>query len=361
MTLPTPLDLRWLAAADRMARPFVGTTGKNPTVGAIVVDPKSGQVLGRGVTAPGGRPHAEPIAIAEAGDRVRGATLYVTLEPCHHEGPRRPCVETVAASGIGRVVTYMIDPDPRTSGRSMERLQQAGIETALAAPKDVPPGLFEGFIARQKSGRPFINAKLAVSADGMIGRRGEGNVPITGEAARRFTHALRARNEAILIGAETARLDDPLLDVRLKGLEPRSPKRWVALGSKPLPATLRLFSGQGAPAGVLVSDPTAAAGLPESVERLQVGSDLADVLSKLAGTGVQNLLVEGGASMISGLLAARLVDRFYLLENAGIVGKDGLPAVANGTIREALAEAGLAEIGRRSLGEDFVTIFERGA
>jgi diaminohydroxyphosphoribosylaminopyrimidine deaminase/5-amino-6-(5-phosphoribosylamino)uracil reductase len=357
---PSPLDLRWLAAADRMARPFVGATGKNPTVGAIIVEPTTGHVLGRGVTAPGGRPHAEPIAIGEAGARARGATLYVTLEPCHHEGARRPCVETVTAAGIKRVVTYMIDPDPRTSGKSMARLAEAGIETVLASPKDVPPGLFEGFIARQKLGRPFVNAKLAVSADGKIGRRGAGNVPITGDAARRFTHALRARNEAILVGAETARLDDPLLDVRLKGLESRSPRRWVMLGSKPLQAGLRMFSGQGAPSGVLVSDPAAASGLPEHVARLSV-SGWPDALAKLAGSGVQNLLVEGGGKVISGLLAAGLVDRFYLLENTGIVGEGGVPAVPTGTIREALAGAGLVESGRRELGDDSVTIFERGA
>ncbi|MEX0627900.1 MAG: bifunctional diaminohydroxyphosphoribosylaminopyrimidine deaminase/5-amino-6-(5-phosphoribosylamino)uracil reductase RibD [Cucumibacter sp.] len=365
MSPPTLLDLRRLAAADRMARPFVGTTGRNPTVGALIVDPRSGIVLGSGVTARSGRPHAEPRALALAGAAARGATLYVTLEPCHHTGDTPPCVDAVIAAGISRIVTFLADPDPRTSGKSLEKLDKAGIDVTVADSASCPVGLHEGYLSRTVKGRPFVTAKLAVSADGMIGREGEPNVPITGEESLRFTHVLRSRHEAILIGAETARIDNPLLDVRLKGLKDRSPFRWIALGQTPADPGLKVFAGQGAQTGIIAADPASAAALPDRVERLIVaqgpdaGIGWADALAKLGARGLQHLLVEGGAAILYSLLKARLVDRFYLLESVRPVGAGGIPASPGGEIRSAIVATGLREAGTRPLGADRVTVFER--
>jgi len=358
-------DLRWLAAAARMARPWVGTTGRNPTVGALVVDPATGRVFGRGVTAPGGKPHAEPPALAMAGNGTRGATLYVTLEPCHHSGSTPPCVEAVIAAGIGRVVMAMPDPDPRTAGRSAEKLRQSGIEVLVADPAELPSGLHEGYLMRRRQNRPFVAAKLAVSADGMIGRRDEANVPVTGDEARRFTHVLRSRHDAILVGAATARLDDPRLDVRVKGMENRSPRRWVALGERAAEPRLRLFSGEGPPSGVILADAALAAALPPAIERLVVspasgaGIDWSDALARLGGRGTNQILVEGGAAILHTLLDAGLVDRFYLLESGREIGVGGVSASPGGDIGAALGAAGLCVVHERPLGGDRVTVFER--
>lgn len=356
-------DRRWLAAAARMARPFVATTGRNPCVGALVIDPATGIVVGHGVTAAGGQPHAEPIALNMAGRAARGATLYVTLEPCFHPGSRPPCVEAVIAAGVGRAVIALVDPDPRTDGKSIERFRREGVEVALAEPGDNPPWLLEGYLTRRRLGRPFVAAKLAVSADGMVGRRHEPNVTITGEAARRFTHALRARHDAILIGAETARSDDPRLDVRVQGLEARAPTRWVALGKSPADPALGVFAGAGAPTGVLTADPSLAAALPAPIERLEVapasgGIDWADALGKLGERGTNAILVEGGPATIQTLLAAGLVDRFYLYRSRREVGADGVSA---GDLETALPAAGLARGLERALGEDRLTVYERRA
>lgn len=362
---PSREDLGWLHAAARMARPFVGTTGRNPTVGALVVDPVSGRLLGRAVTALGGRPHAEPIALAMAGEGARGATLYVTLEPCFHSGMTPPCVDTALAAGVARVIVSMADPDPRTSGRSLEKLNAGGVEIGVAEPADNPAWLHEGFLTCQRLGRPFVSAKLAVSADGMIGRRGVPNVPITGEAARRYTHALRARHEAILVGAETARTDDPELTVRLKGLESRSPFRWVALGIEPADPALRLFTDEGPPSGVIATDPALADALPHAVERLIVpgdgarGIDWAAAMAELGRRRTNQILVEGGAAILDALLTARLIDRFHLLESNAEIGAGGSPASPAGPIRDTIATAGLAETCTRDLGEDRLTVFER--
>ncbi len=215
MTRPRHDDEAWLDAAVATAAPLLGTTADNPTVGAIVVD-SSGHELARAVTAPGGRPHAETQALALAGAAARGATLYVTLEPCNHWGQTPPCVDAVLAAGIGRVVIGVIDPDPRTAGGGLERLAAAGVDVVVADHAG-SRRLHEGHIARKTRGRPFVIAKLAVSADGMIGRRDEANVAITGEEARAFTHQQRATSDAIMVGGATANIDDPRLSVRVEG------------------------------------------------------------------------------------------------------------------------------------------------
>jgi len=356
-------DMRWLDAAARLAAPHLGTTAENPTVGALVVDPATSILLGRGVTAPGGRPHAEPQALAEAGEGARGATLYVTLEPCNHWGRTPPCADAVLHEGIARVVIGCVDPDPRTAGESIKRLRDAGLEVIVV---DHAPSrrLHEGFIMRQKARRPFVTAKLAVSADGMIGRKDEGNVAITGPSARRWTHMQRALSDAVIVGSETARLDDPKLTVRLKGLENRTALRVVLSGSHPIDTHLELIAGLTgypvaviAPIGQMID-------VPASVQLISVGGndgrpDLGEALEALADRGIGRLLVEGGATLNDSLLDAGLIDRFHLLSSDVFVGPDGVPATAHGSLEFKLATAGLTPVDQRALGADKVLTFER--
>ncbi|HEX8058378.1 MAG TPA: bifunctional diaminohydroxyphosphoribosylaminopyrimidine deaminase/5-amino-6-(5-phosphoribosylamino)uracil reductase RibD, partial [Novosphingobium sp.] len=313
-------DVRWLAAAASVAARGLPLSRPNPAVGAVIV--KAGRVVGRGWTQPGGRPHAEAMALAMAGAEAQGATLYVTLEPCAHESPRGPaCAALVAASGLARVVVGAQDPDPRTAGEGVAIMHAAGIESALLAIPQVHLSL-AGYLSQRTRNRPHVTLKLATSLDGCIALANGESQWITGEAARAHTHAMRARADAILVGGGTLRADAPRLDVRLPGLEDRSPARWV------------LTRGQ-APTG------WRALPSPEAV------SDMADV---------QYLFVEGGAQTAAAFLAAGLVDRL-LLYRAPIVIGGGMAAIGDiglGSLAEAHDKWRLAD--RRQLGSDTLEV-----
>ena len=363
MSGPTAEDIRWLDAAVRYASAYIGTTADNPTVAALVVDPFNQTLISRAVTAKGGRPHAESQALEAAGFEASGRTLYVTLEPCHHWGRTPPCVDAVVRSGVLRVVIGIGDPDPRTAGESIRRLESAGIEVILA---DHAPSraLHAGHAMRHGAGRPFVTAKLAVSADGMIGRKGQGNIAITGEAARDWTHLQRARSEAILIGASTARLDDPQLTVRLPGLESRTPLRVVLAGAKGIDRKVNLVDRFSAHRLAIIAETDSPVEAPPSVEVLRVEGkkgrpDLALAFAALAGKGIQHLLAEPGARLTAALLDAGLIDRFALLTSPVTIGKGGLPASSGEPLAARLEAAGLVEIDSQPLGDDLVTIFER--
>ena len=243
---------RFMAAAIRLSRRHVGLTATNPAVGTLIVDESAGTptIVGRGVTAIGGRPHAETEALAEAGDRARGATAYVTLEPCAHHGRTPPCAEALVAAGISRVVGAASDPDPRVSGRGYALLRAAGIEVVERVLSAEAADQMPGYLVRSLKKRPEVTLKLAISADGMIGRMGEGQVAITGAVARAQVHLMRAESDAILIGAATALADDPELTIRLPGLENRSPVRVVLDPAARLPVSLQAGEQRGQGAGL---------------------------------------------------------------------------------------------------------------
>ncbi|ANL71555.1 riboflavin biosynthesis protein RibD [Rhizobium phaseoli] len=236
----TPDDEGFMAAAIRLSRQHLGRTATNPSVGCLIV--KDGVIVGQAVTALGGRPHAEPQALAEAGQLARGATAYVTLEPCSHHGKTPPCAEALIAYGVARVVISVTDPDPRVSGRGITMLRDAGIEVDAGVMEAEGRRSLAGYLTRQTKNRPYVTLKLAVSADGMIGRQGEGQVAITGPEARAEVQALRAETDAILVGIGTAISDDPLLTVRTPGLEAQSPIRIVLDPSLALPLTSKLVA-----------------------------------------------------------------------------------------------------------------------
>ncbi|WP_018898689.1 bifunctional diaminohydroxyphosphoribosylaminopyrimidine deaminase/5-amino-6-(5-phosphoribosylamino)uracil reductase RibD [Rhizobium sp. 2MFCol3.1] len=234
----SPDDAQFMQEAIRLGLLHLGQTSTNPSVGCVVV--RDGKIVGRGTTAVGGRPHAEPQALAEAGELARGATAYVTLEPCSHHGKTPPCADALIASGVSRVVISVTDPDERVSGRGIAMLRDAGITVETGLLEEEGRHSLAAYLTRQTKNRPYVILKLAVSQDGMIGRTGEGQIAITGPAARAEVQQLRAETDAILVGIGTAVADDPELTVRVPGLEGRSPVRVVLDPLLELPLTSKL-------------------------------------------------------------------------------------------------------------------------
>jgi diaminohydroxyphosphoribosylaminopyrimidine deaminase/5-amino-6-(5-phosphoribosylamino)uracil reductase len=333
---PDETDRRFMAAAIRLSRHHLGMTATNPSVGTLIVrDEGDGpRIVGRGVTAIGGRPHAEPQALAEAGDLARGATAYVTLEPCAHHGHTPPCARALITAGVSRVVGAAADPDPRVSGRGYAMLREAGITVVERVLADQAADLMAGYLIRSVKKRPEVTLKLAVSADGMIGRKGEGQVAITGEVARAQVHAMRAEADAILVGIGTVLADNPQLTCRLPGMEGRSPVRIVLDREIRLPTGSRLALSAGDTPVLVASsfdaDPArrqalAAVGV-EFIGADMIGGLVAlpELLDDLAGRGIATLMVEGGARVAAQFLNDGLVDRIVLFSGPAAIGKGGV-------------------------------------
>ena len=307
-----------------------GRTWPNPAVGAVVV--KDGVIVGRGWTQPGGRPHAEPEALGRAGEAARGATLYVTLEPCSHVGKSPPCADAIIAAGIARVVSAIEDPNPEVAGQGHARLRAAGITVDIGLCAAEAARDHAGHFRRIRDRRPHVILKLAVSSDDKIGAAGRKPVAITGEAARARVHLLRAQCDAILVGIGTVLADDPLLTCRLPGMEARSPVRVVLDRALRIPGASRLVhSARETPLWVMTSELSeAAAAMKLGAAGAQVirlatpsappGLDLAAVLQALAEKGITRLLVEGGARVASSFVAAGLVDEVWLLRGPEPIG-----------------------------------------
>ena len=324
-------DEAHLAAAIALGRRSLGETWPNPAVGCVVVA-ADGAVVGRGRTQAGGRPHAETEALAAAGARARGATAYVTLEPCSHHGLTPPCADALIGAGVARVVGGAGDPDPRVDGRGFRRLRDAGIavETGLLAPAIA--SLASGFVSRVTQGRPRVTLKLATSLDGRIANAHGESRWITGPAARRAVHLARARHDAVLVGIGTALADDPLLTVRLAGARTRPIVRVVADRGLRLPLASRLVAtATEHPLWLLhgpAPDPARAAALRDRGVRL-VATDgaLPSALAALGAAGLNTLFVEGGAAIAASLLDARLVDELLWFTAPLILGGDAVGAI----------------------------------
>lgn len=316
------VDVGWMGAALALAARGRARTAPNPSVGCVIV--RDGIVVGRGWTQPGGRPHAEAMALAQAGKKSRGATAYVTLEPCAHVSPRGPaCADLLVAAGVARVVAAIGDPDPRTNGAGLARLGAAGIETAVGVQAEEARRAIAGFLMRQAERRPLVTLKLATSLDGCIARADGESRWITGAAARAHAHLERSRHETILVGRGTWDVDVPSLDVRLPGLESRSPQRVVL--------TRTAIDGV-----TTIDSPGAIAALPGD-----------------------HLLVEGGAGAASAFLRADLVDRLLLYRAPILIG-GGRPALGDIGL-EALGDAHgrWTMIDSRALGSDRLEVYER--
>ena len=330
------LDRRFMAAALRFSRKNAGRTATNPAVGTLFVrdDGNGPMIVGAGVTAIGGRPHAEAEALADAGELARGATAYVTLEPCAHHGRTPPCANALVNAGIVRVVGAASDPDPRVSGQGYAILRAAGVEVVEKVLAREAADQMAGYLIRSLRKRPEVVLKLALSSDGKIGRHGQGQLAITGEIARREVQMIRAAADAILIGIGTALEDDPALTVRLPGLESRSPTRIVLDRQIRLPETAKLVAGVDRVPLYLASSDQADPRRRAALERLGVrfiGTDthegriaLPELLEDLAALGVASVLVEGGAKVARAFLDDGLVDRIMLFQGPEEIGADGI-------------------------------------
>ena len=353
-----------MAAALRLSRWNTGLTATNPSVGCIVV--KDGAIVGRAVTAVGGRPHAEPQALAEAGEKARGATLYVTLEPCSHHGRTPPCADAIVASGVARVVVCLTDPDPRVCGRGLAILRDAGIAVESGLMEEEGRRALQAYLIRQTRGRPYVTLKLAVSADGMIGRQGE-ELAITGPEVRAEVHRLRAQSDAILVGIGTVLSDDPELTVRLPGMEDRSPIRIVLDRRLQLPLGSKLVrTARDVPVIVVASPQSHGAldvvarrvdGLKASGVEIMDSSDLDILLAIFAARGISSLFVEGGAIVAKAFLDAGLVDRILLFEGVGTVGEGGLES----PLTPSDMPAGFTLTRESVFGADRLFEYERGS
>jgi diaminohydroxyphosphoribosylaminopyrimidine deaminase / 5-amino-6-(5-phosphoribosylamino)uracil reductase len=362
-------DQRFMALALTLGRRGQGRTWPNPAVGAVVV--RDGVMVGRGWTQPGGRPHAEPEALKRAGEAARGATLYVTLEPCSHFGKSPPCADAIIAAGIARVVSAIEDPNPEVAGQGHARLRAAGITVdiglgAVEAARD-----HAGHFRRVRDKRPHVILKLAVSSDDRIAAAGHKPVAISGEAAKARVHLLRAQCDAILVGIGTVLADDPLLTCRLPGMEARSPVRVVLDPRLRIPGTSRLVqSARETPLWVVASElaeaPAAmklgAAGaqvIRLAPSKTSLGLDLAAVLHALADKGITRLLVEGGARVASSFVAAGLVDEVWLLRGPNPIGADGVAALDALPLTTITQSPVLKLRASETLQKDTLTIYER--
>ena len=333
MSGPAADDERFMAAAIRLSRRNLGRTSTNPSVACIIV--RDDVIVGSAVTAPGGRPHAEAQALAIAGEAARGATAYVTLEPCSHHGKTPPCADALIASGIARVVVAVTDPDERVAGRGLSMLRDAGIVVETGLLETEGKAALAAYLTRQTKKRPHVTLKLAVSTDGMLGRLGVGQVAITGAVSRGQVHVLRAETDAILVGIGTALADDPELTCRLPGLEVRSPVRIVLDPRLELPPASKLARTALIVPVIAVTakddrDDPAFVARQEALEALGVEVLICDprkldaLLTALATRGISSLLVEGGARTARSFLEAGLVDRIQLFNGAVALGKDGV-------------------------------------
>jgi len=346
-----------------------GCVWPNPAVGAVVV--KDGVIVGRGWTQPGGRPHAEPEALARAGAAARGATLYVTLEPCSHYGKSPPCAEAIIAAGIARVVSAIEDPNPEVGGQGHARLRAAGIAVDVGLCAEEAARDHAGHFLRVREKRPFVILKLAVSSDDRIAAAGHRPVAITGEAARARVHLLRAQSDAILVGIGTALADDPLLTCRLPGMAAQSPVRVVLDRALRLPGTSRLVhSAREHPLWVMASElAEAAAAARLGAAGAQVirvpatetppGLDLAAVLRALSDRDITRLMVEGGARVAASFVASGLVDEVWLLRGPEPIGAEGIAALDRQPLSVITASPRWRVRASETLERDTLTIYER--
>ena len=349
-----------------LGRRGLGRTWPNPAVGSVVV--KDGVILGRAWTHDGGRPHAETQALTQAGEAARGATLYVTLEPCSHQGKTPPCADAIIRAGIVRVVSALDDPNPEVAGQGYTKLRERGIAVETGLGGEEAARAHAGHVRRMRDGRPHVLLKLAVSADGMAGLPGRKPAGITGEAARGRVHQMRAGSDAILVGIGTAMSDDPHLTCRLPGMLEHSPVRVILDAKLRIPlATSLVGTARETPTWIFTAPDASAMAedilKAKGVEVLRVDGkngrlDLDAVLKMLAGRGITRLMVEGGPTVAAAFLQADLVDEAALFRSpnelgAGIGALEGLPLTA------LTDSSKLKSIGSEAVGGDMLQMFER--
>jgi diaminohydroxyphosphoribosylaminopyrimidine deaminase / 5-amino-6-(5-phosphoribosylamino)uracil reductase len=365
-TSAAEMDRRLMELALRMAHRMLGRTAPNPAVGAIIADETTGEIITRGWTQPGGRPHAEGYALALAGSRAQGLTMYVSLEPCSHHGRTPPCANAIVAAGMRRVVCAIEDPNPEIAGRGLAVLRQAGVAVDLGLCAEEARWMAAGHILRMTRDRPFVQLKIAVSADGLIAPGDGAPRWVTGPEARQFAHMLRARADAILVGRKTVADDNPELTCRLPGLEDRSPRR-IILDAKfrTSPTAKMLQTAERVPVAIFGDTRSTPPPYPKGVEvRRMPGStdgrlSLSVALESLAAEGVTRVLVEGGPTIAEAFLAADLVDEVVIGHGTETLGPKGRMPVGDHGLEFLARSERWQTVEERSIGADRLSVHRR--
>jgi diaminohydroxyphosphoribosylaminopyrimidine deaminase/5-amino-6-(5-phosphoribosylamino)uracil reductase len=355
------LDRQFMDAALALARRGLGNTWPNPAVGCVIV--KDGIVVGRGWTQQGGRPHAETEALARAGAAAKGATVYVTLEPCSHHGKTPPCAEALIAAQVARVVVATGDPDTRVDGRGIAMLREAGIAVEQGLAQAEADAINAGFFKRVRRAKPLVTLKLAGSLDMRIATKTGESKWITGDAARARAHLIRAEHDAVMVGSGTVLADDPTLDVRLPGFDNARRVRVVVDGRLRTPLTAKLVRTARTQPSWIVHRPDAdkfrAAAFAESgVEMIAVDpapeghATLDAILKALAAKGITRLMIEGGAHLAGAFLRGGEVDRLAIFRAGRVIGGDGVPAIAAFGAAELAQAPGFRLETLEKIGED---------
>jgi diaminohydroxyphosphoribosylaminopyrimidine deaminase/5-amino-6-(5-phosphoribosylamino)uracil reductase len=366
--MPHPTeDLPHMRAALALARRGLGATWPNPSVGCVIVN--QGRVVGRGFTATGGRPHAEPAALAMAGYAARGATAYVTLEPCCHWGQTPPCTDALIHAGIARVVIAAQDPDKRVDSQGIAGLRAAGIQTEQGVLEAEAQEILAGFFQKTATGRPLVTLKLATTLDGKIATHAGESQWITGPEARRAGHAIRGRHDAILVGVGTVLADNPDLTCRIPGYAKRPPIRIVADSHLRTPLTANLIrTARETPTWMLIRHGTdrdrqkafkeAGVTLIE-IPPAAAGLDIKAALQALGTAGITRLMTEGGGQIAAALLRADLVDRLAWFHAPATMGGDGWPGVQAFGLEKLADMPRFTRTNVTQLGDDLLTEFAR--
>jgi len=357
-------DRAWMEQALALAALGEGWTSPNPRVGCVLV--RDGRVVGRGYHHAAGEAHAEALAVAAAGDRCAGATAYVNLEPCSHQGRTPPCADLFARSGVSRVVASLRDPNPVVDGRGFDRLRAADIRVDVGLLARESEWLNESFFHFHRTGRPFVTLKAAISADGLLSARDGSSRWITGPAARRFAHRLRFVNDAVVVGAGTVRRDDPRLTTRLPGIGTRGLRVVLSRGLDLDPSAALFAPEPGLRPPILYASHAATAASERRFDGRAVvrrvaerdgGLDLGEVLADLGAQGVQSVLAEGGGRTHASLVRAGLAGRAALFVSLRLLGaRSGTPLLDFPSVREPAAGWRLTELRQLALGEDFALV-----
>lgn len=363
-------DIRHMTAALALARRGLGRVCPNPAVGCVIVSP-GGEVVGRGWTQPGGRPHAETEALRRAGDQAQGATAFVSLEPCSHHGKTGPCAEALVAAKVGRVVAATEDPDPRVAGSGIRLLKDAGIEVRVGVCRAEAERLNAGFIRRVTQGRPLVTLKLATTLDGRVATHAGQSKWITGEVARSWGHALRASHDALVTGASTVRTDDPDLTCRLPGLDEASPIRVILDSRLNMPLTSRIAAtARKVTTWVFTRDGVDHARRDAfndcGIDVIEVAADdggrpdVNAALDEMGARGVTRVLLEGGPHIVATFLRSGAVDRLAWFRAPDMIGGDGLPVAHAFGVDTLKQMRSFTRVRTIPAGRDLLEIYERG-
>ncbi|MHC8493711.1 bifunctional diaminohydroxyphosphoribosylaminopyrimidine deaminase/5-amino-6-(5-phosphoribosylamino)uracil reductase RibD [Thalassospira sp. SM2505] len=360
-------DRHFMRVALSLSKRGLGNVWPNPSVGCVLVSP-NGEIVGRGHTQSGGRPHAERVALDMAGAKARGATAYVTLEPCSHFGKSPPCATGLIEAGVARVVSALTDPDDRVSGRGHKMLEDASIKVDVGLFAEQARRINEGFLSRVEKGRPFVTLKLASTMDARSATNSGESQWITGPSAREEGHLLRATHDAILVGAKTVLADDPMLTCRLSGREHQSPVRIVLDRLGEMSTGAKLVQSASEISTWVVTSDAKFDELSEKFEKTSVKViaarcdgdhlDLHDVMQKLGDAGLTRVLIESGGALASGLLKAGLVGRIVHFSAPSVMGGDGKAMIADLGIETLSDMPKFTRYSVRSVGKDIVLTYD---